>query len=79
MQAAEQLLVQLEALKSESERDHSGAAPVLSITSLGRTMAQFSVAPRYAKMLCLANQRDCLAYTIAIIAALSVKVPSSLI
>ena len=44
-----------------------------SITALGRTMAQFPVAPRYAKMLALGRQHGCLPYVIAIVAALSVK------
>ena len=48
---------------------------VTSLTPLGRTMSQFPVAPRYARMLCIgSNQKDCLPYTIAIVAGLSVKV-----
>lgn len=49
-----------------------------SITLLGVTMAQFPVAPRYAKMLCMADQNGCLPYMIAIVAALSVNVSVSL-
>ena len=41
---------------------------------LGLTMAQFPIAPRYAKMLCIANQNGCLPYMIAIASALSVNV-----
>jgi HrpA-like RNA helicase len=33
------------------------------------------VAPRYAKMLCLARKHGCLAFVTAIVAALTVKVP----
>ena len=49
-----------------------------SVTLLGRTMAQFPVSPRYAKMLALGRQYGCLPYTIAIVAALSVKVCSAM-
>lgn len=51
----------------------SGAQTSPSITSLGRTMAQFPVAPRYARMLALGRQHGCLPYIIAMVAALSVK------
>ena len=44
-----------------------------SITPLGRTMAQFPVAPRYAKMLALGGQQGCMPYIIALVSALSVK------
>ena len=44
------------------------------ITTLGRTMVQFPVAPRFAKMLSLGRQHGCLPYIIAIVATLSVKV-----
>ena len=44
------------------------------ITALGRTMAQFPVAPRYAKMLAVGKQHGCLPYIITIVAALSIKV-----
>ena len=44
-----------------------------TITPLGRAMAQFPVAPRYAKMLALGRQHGCLPYVIVIVAALSVK------
>lgn len=36
-------------------------------------MAQFPVAPRYAKMLALGAQRGCLPYVVALVSALSVK------
>ena len=44
-----------------------------TITPLGRAMAQFPVAPRYAKMLALGRQHGCLPYVIVIVAALGVK------
>lgn len=43
------------------------------ITALGRTMATFPVAPRYAKMLALSRQHDCLPYAITIVAAMTVR------
>lgn len=43
------------------------------ITELGRTMATFPVAPRYAKMLALSRQHDCLPYAITIVAAMTVR------
>ena len=78
MQAAEKLLVDLGALEI-TERDNmlplTSAKSVSppSITDLGRTMAQFPVAPRYAKMLALGRQHLCLPYVIVIVASLSVK------
>lgn len=43
------------------------------ITALGRTMATFPVAPRYAKMLALSRQHGCLPYAITIVAAMTVR------
>lgn len=43
------------------------------ITALGRIMSTFPVAPRYAKMLALSQQHGCLPYTIAIVAAMTVR------
>ena len=43
------------------------------ITELGRTMATFPVAPRYAKMLALSRQHGCLPYAITIVAAMTVR------
>jgi ATP-dependent RNA helicase DHX37/DHR1 len=45
------------------------------ITALGRALVNFPVAPRYAKMLIIAHQSDCLAWIIAIVAALAVGDP----
>ncbi|CAJ1069147.1 probable ATP-dependent RNA helicase DHX37 [Xyrichtys novacula] len=75
--AAEQLLVSLGALK---EPPHTGRLKEMKraklscpITSLGRAMASFPVAPRYAKMLALGKQQDCLPYVIAVVAAMTVR------
>ena len=43
------------------------------LTSLGRTMALFPVAPRYAQMISLAQQSGLLEYMIAIVSACSVQ------
>lgn len=45
------------------------------ITDLGRAMASFPVSPRFAKMLVVGAQNDCLEYIIAIVAGLSVGDP----
>lgn len=50
-----------------------GARLSCPITALGRTMATFPVAPRYAKMLALSRQHDCLPYAITIVAAMTVR------
>ena len=74
-QAAESLLLKLGALEAPNDfRDFSSrnATPLL-VTPLGRTMAQFPLSPRYAKMLALGRQHECLPYVIALVAALSVK------
>ncbi|XP_029686000.1 probable ATP-dependent RNA helicase DHX37 isoform X2 [Takifugu rubripes] len=75
--AAEQLLISLGALK---EPPHTGRVKELEqarlscpITPLGRAMASFPVAPRYAKMLALGKQQDCLPYVIAVVAAMTVR------
>lgn len=62
---AEKLLVVLGAL------DHDKKA----ITDLGKKMALFPLGPRYAKMLIVGNQLDCLPYVIAIVSGLSVGDP----
>jgi ATP-dependent RNA helicase DHX37/DHR1 len=45
------------------------------ITDLGKAMAAFPVTPRFAKMLVVGAQHDCLAYIVAIVAGLSVGDP----
>ncbi|KAJ2159433.1 putative ATP-dependent RNA helicase DHR1 [Coemansia sp. RSA 552] len=45
------------------------------VTDLGRLMSVFPVAPRFAKMLIIGQQHQCLPYIIAIVAALSVGDP----
>lgn len=63
LRSAEKILKLLGALEKDTGR----------ITTLGRAMAQYPVAPRYAKMLCLARHYDCLPFIIAIVSALTVK------
>lgn len=62
---AEKLLVTLGALDLENKQ----------VTELGRTMSHFPLSPRYAKILIVGNQLDCLPYVIAIVSALSVGDP----
>lgn len=46
-----------------------------TITELGRTISFFPLSPRFAKMLIVGNQHDCLPYIVAIVSALSVGDP----
>ncbi|XP_063820666.1 probable ATP-dependent RNA helicase DHX37 isoform X2 [Pseudophryne corroboree] len=75
--AAEELLISLGALKDPPKIGRLNAlqkAKLSSpITPLGRTMASFPVAPRYAKMLSLGRQHDCLPYIITIVASMTVR------
>ncbi|KAM6965386.1 putative ATP-dependent RNA helicase DHX37 [Aplochiton taeniatus] len=75
--AAEQILVSLGALEEPPRtgrmKDMERAKLCCPITPLGRAMASFPVAPRYAKMLALGKQQDCLPYVIAVVAAMTVR------
>ncbi|KAG9487606.1 probable ATP-dependent RNA helicase DHX37 isoform X2 [Eleutherodactylus coqui] len=75
--AAEELLIALGALQEPPKtgrlRVMQSAKLSCPITPLGRTMASFPVAPRYAKMLALGKQHDCLSYVITIVAAMTVR------
>uniref|UniRef100_A0A2K5ELB2 Activating signal cointegrator 1 complex subunit 3 n=1 Tax=Aotus nancymaae TaxID=37293 RepID=A0A2K5ELB2_AOTNA len=75
--AAEELLIALGALQApqKAERVKQLQKDRLScpITALGRTMATFPVAPRYAKMLALSQQHGCLPYAITIVATMTVR------
>ncbi|XP_041793874.1 probable ATP-dependent RNA helicase DHX37 [Chelmon rostratus] len=75
--AAEQLLVSLGALKEPPRtgrvKEMEQARLSCPITPLGRAMASFPVAPRYAKMLALGKQQECLPYVIAVVAAMTVR------
>jgi len=70
LQSAEKLLLNLGAL--EEKKTVKGNINAV-ITPLGRAMAKFPVSPRYAKMLCLGHQEQCMEYVIAIVSALTVK------
>lgn len=61
---AERLLITLGALDKKK-----------AITDLGRSMSVFPLGPRYAKILIVGNQLECLPYVIAIVSALSVGDP----
>ncbi|XP_053276304.1 probable ATP-dependent RNA helicase DHX37 [Pleuronectes platessa] len=75
--AAEQLLISLGALEepphTERVKEMQRARLCSPITPLGRAMASFPVSPRYAKMLALGKQQDCLPYIIAVVAAMTVR------
>lgn len=75
--AAEQLLISLGALeeppRTERVKEMARARLSCPITPLGRAMASFPVAPRYAKMLALGKQQGCLPYVIAVVAAMTVR------
>ena len=76
--AAEEVLWKLGALETKEEspginRFSSSHHRSYFVTSLGCTMANFPLAPRYAKMLSIAEQHGCLPYVIALVSALSVR------
>ncbi|KDO26422.1 hypothetical protein SPRG_08225 [Saprolegnia parasitica CBS 223.65] len=65
LKAAMTTLMHLGALNMEND----------TITSLGRTLALFPVAARFAKMLLIAKQVGCLEYIIAVVASLTGQPP----
>ncbi|XP_048412428.1 probable ATP-dependent RNA helicase DHX37 [Stegostoma tigrinum] len=75
--AAEKLLISLGALQEPPKHGRFNeleqAKLTCPITPLGRAMASFPVAPRYAKMLALSKQHDCMPYTIIIVSAMTVR------
>ncbi|KAF4110339.1 probable ATP-dependent RNA helicase DHX37 [Onychostoma macrolepis] len=75
--SAEQLLISLGALEEPPRHGRLGemerARLSCPITPLGRAMAAFPVAPRYAKMLALGRQQGCMPYIITIVAAMTVR------
>lgn len=60
-------------MSSSSVKEMERARLSCPITPLGRAMASFPVAPRYAKMLALGRQQECLPYVIAVVAAMTVR------
>nr|CDI55166.1 related to ECM16-putative DEAH-box RNA helicase [Melanopsichium pennsylvanicum 4] len=80
LKKAEQILTHLGALKapavaSTSMGQNKRKLNHAQITDLGRTMTLFPVSPRYAKMLAQGQQHGCLAYIVAMVAALSIGDP----
>lgn len=70
LKVAEQKLILLGALeKSPNSKDES----LTRITSLGKAISVFPVAPRFGKMLSLSHQHNLLPYTTCLVAALSVQ------
>lgn len=49
----------------------SALSPSGAVTQTGKTMSLFPLSPRFARILLVSNQHNCLHYTIALIAALS--------
>ncbi|WVQ70890.1 hypothetical protein IAR50_000415 [Cryptococcus sp. DSM 104548] len=80
LRRAEDLLTNLGALSLPIKTrmvngiQHVGAAGG-QITDLGKAMAGFPVSPRFAKMLAIGTQHNCLPYVIAIVAGMSVGDP----
>ena len=70
LKTAEKRLQILGALQRPSNKEGSYSA---KITPLGQSIAAFPVAPRYGKMLALSHQHNLLAYTVCMVAALSVQ------
>ncbi|XP_051163184.1 probable ATP-dependent RNA helicase kurz [Leptopilina boulardi] len=71
LKAAERRLCFLGALQRNSFIENETYSA--KITTLGRKIATFPVAPRYGKMLVLSNENNLYNYTICIVAALSVQ------
>ena len=59
---AEKLLTYLGAISGDGK-----------ISSIGRELSIYPLSPRYSKMLLIGHQHDCMAYTIAMVAALAVQ------
>ena len=80
LKKAEDLLSQLGALSSPTSTRmvlgiHQTGSAGGQITEIGKVMASYPVSPRFAKMLVIGGQHDCLAFVIAIVACLSVGDP----
>lgn len=58
---------------AEKRLEILGALKKNDVTPLGKAISQFPVLPRFGKMLALSHQHDLLAYTICMVAALSVQ------
>ncbi|TFK27975.1 P-loop containing nucleoside triphosphate hydrolase protein [Coprinopsis marcescibilis] len=70
LRKAERVLAHLGALHADT--NNTG---VTNITDMGRAMALFPLAPRFARMLVSGQQHGCLPYVISIVSALSVGDP----
>ena len=70
LEAAEELLLQLGALKNTKTKQGQQLA---TISSLGKTLAEIPISPRFAKMIYLGGKKKCAPYIIAIAAALTVR------
>lgn len=75
LQKAERTLVHLGALSLDAASSVGGLVGNAKITDLGRAMALFPLAPRFAKMLVSGQQHGCLPYVVTVVSALSVGDP----
>ena len=70
LRSAERRLTLLGALKPNANVTDEWAS---TLTALGKLMAKYPVAPRFAKMLCLSDDPCILSYMIAVVAVLSIQ------
>jgi ATP-dependent RNA helicase DHX37/DHR1 len=75
LERAEKLLLHLGALTNSSAVSTQFGPVSSQVTDLGRTMALFPVSPRFARMLAVGQQHQCLPYVITIVSAMSVEDP----
>lgn len=75
LRKAERTLVHLGALSLDAASSVGGMVGNAKITDLGRAMALFPLAPRFARMLVSGQQHGCLPYVITVVSALSVGDP----
>ncbi|KAK4695711.1 ATP-dependent RNA helicase DHX37/DHR1, partial [Lecanoromycetidae sp. Uapishka_2] len=61
--------------KAEKLLSYLGAvSPEGRITDIGREISNYPLSPRFSKMLTIGNQHDCMAYTVALVAALATPI-----
>ncbi|XP_055640635.1 probable ATP-dependent RNA helicase kurz [Toxorhynchites rutilus septentrionalis] len=73
LEIAEKHLVLMDALEEHIVNNKNKSQTLSRVTELGRTISAFPVAPRFGKMLALSHQQGLLAYTVCMVAALSVQ------
>ncbi|KAE9551574.1 hypothetical protein FO519_005218 [Halicephalobus sp. NKZ332] len=68
LEAAEKRLILLGALTTDGKKD-------AKVTTLGKTLSLFPLAPAFSKMLAMANQHGLMPYAIYLVSALSIREP----